>query len=695
MMGSSLAWQRSLVAILAALVGACAHVCFAQTQPPTLPANWQSLGPADFVNAMAAFYNPVQDKLVGNFDQNQVQTYAATLMSQVNVANTTLSYQVVDALHWIATPALSADQQQQIRQALLSRTDNWQGQPYSELRGKLRMMRRVTIPTSMRIQEGARWAQAGGQLSAVLPQDIPEAYLYFATVPLQPIFGSFAVHWQGQITAPQSGNYTFSVSPINVNSPDAQNPLQVTATLGLGGNVVLTANAAQWNRSSTPISLTAGQPVALTLDWSAQVGKRIPNRALHALLYWSGPGLANSIVPQSALSLPDGSAPGLQATYTWSNNNGAQTLIRTEPNIDVLWTSGPVWLQADPSVQAQAGSLLLQNATAPAFLSQFATPTNPPQLHPFFIDADATGQLLTSAQRGVFLNLLQTQPSLFNSVDPRRFSQFYGTWRLGNPDAALTVFGAWATANADIACILPNGAPFEQDSRDAYRKLAIYVAQQMPEQLGQLQSQFLGTPDGRCCLPVAYSMAEANLAQNKLPNWRGSLDQLLQSPTLVGDLRVNWLLARALAEEISQATPPLTLESRVFTRPTDGMAFLTQAAQAAQSGPVKVRVAIETAGRLAATGQLDAATSTLQSLANSVTPDQQAILTTWINQISGVATAQANATSNQNAASQQAYLATLRQRRDQASANGNTDAVNRYNALINALTAQSTQPTNQ
>ena len=348
-------WQMVNVAILSLLV-VNLSVPAVEAQPPTLPTNWQSLGPADFVNAMAPFYNPVQDKLVGNFDQSQLQTYAATLMSQVNVANTTLSYQVVDALHWIGTPALSADQQQQIRQALLSRTDNWQGQPYSELRGKLRMMRRVMIPTPTRIQEGARWAQAGGQLSAVLPQDIPEAYLYFATAPLQPIFGSFSVHWQGQVTAPQTGNYTFSVSPINVNSPDAQNPLQVTATLSVGGNVVLTADAAQWNRSSTPISLTAGQPVALTLDWSAQVGKRIPNRALHAFLYWSGPGLANSIVPQSVLSLSDGSAPGLQATYTWSNSNGQQTLTRTEPNIDVLWTSGPVWLQADPSVQTQAGS---------------------------------------------------------------------------------------------------------------------------------------------------------------------------------------------------------------------------------------------------------------------------------------------------------------------------------------------------
>jgi hypothetical protein len=260
-------------------------------------------------------------------------------MSQVNVANSTLSFQVLDGLHWIATPALTVDQQQQIRQALLSRTDNWQGQPYSELRGKLRMMRRVTIPTSTRIQEGARWAQAGGQLSAVPAQDIPEAYLYFVTAPLQPVFGSFSVHWQGQVTAPQTGNYTFSISPINVNSPDAQNPLQLTVTLNVGGNAVFTANATQWNRSSTPVSLTAGQPVALALDWSAQVSQRFPNRALHALLYWSGPSVANSIIPQAALSLPDGSAAGLQTTYTWTNSNGQQTLTRTEPNIDVLWTS--------------------------------------------------------------------------------------------------------------------------------------------------------------------------------------------------------------------------------------------------------------------------------------------------------------------------------------------------------------------
>jgi hypothetical protein len=276
-------WQMACVAILSLLVINLSVPAIA-AQPPTLPSNWQSLGPADFVNVMAPFYDPIQDKLVGNFDQNQVQTYAATLISQINVGNSTLGFQVLDALHWIASPALSAAQQQQVKQGLLSRNDNWQGQPYAELRGKIRMMRRVMVPTLSRVQEGARWAQAGGQLSAVLPQDIPEAYLYFVSTPLQPVFGSFAVHWQGQITAPQTGNYTLSISPINVNSQDARYPVQLTVTLNVGGNVVLTAKP----RNEVNIRLIdrrwgvawSGSQVDLDMDFGYSVS-----------LAFTGPGL--------------------------------------------------------------------------------------------------------------------------------------------------------------------------------------------------------------------------------------------------------------------------------------------------------------------------------------------------------------------------------------------------------------------
>ncbi len=210
----------------------------------------------------------------------------------------------------------------------------------------------------------------------------------------------------------------------------------------------------------------------------------------------------------------------------------------------------------------------------------------------------------------------------------------------------------------------------------------------MPRQATELQNQFLVTPDGRCSLPVAYTLAYAYLGRNKLATWTSFLDNQLLNTNLTGDLRVNWLLARALTQEISQAPPSITLSTHVYTRPTDGMNYVNQAVQAAQSAPVKMRAAQEAAARLASAGQFDAATVLLQPLLNSVPADQQVILTGWLNQLAGLSAVQANAAANQSAAAQQAYLASVRQRRDQAAAAGNTAAVSRYNAILNALTSQ-------
>lgn len=661
-------------------------------QQPTLPSNWQSLGPVDFAKAVAPFYDVDAGTLfVSTIDDDAVRSQAVTLVAGIDFSNSQLGYPVLDFLDMLANPKLADSDQRRIRNGLLARQDDWTGRPYSEFHAKRSLMYRLKLPAQLWIQDGTRWAQAGGQLSAVPPQNLSEAYLYFAATPPQQIGGTFSVAWQGQLNPPQTGAYTFSVSPINVNDQGGQYPVQVSLSVSVGGNVILTATAQQWTRSSAAINLTAGQAAALAVTYSVQVGRRLPSRALHATLSWQGPGVANSIVPASAFTLPDGSAPGLQTTYTWTDRGGPQqTLTRTEPTIDAAWTSPPIWLLADPGPATQAGASLVQTVSASTYVSQFTNLTPPVRMRQFFgvfRDPDGTAQILNTSQRNGFLGLIQSQPTLLDPINPNRFAPFFGSYRMGNPEAALQLFGTWATRHADICCGLPTGGQFEDDSRGGYRRLAVYVAEQMPVQARELEHQFLVTPDGRCCLPVAYTLAYSYLAHDKLADWTQLLYTRLQDQTLSGDLRVNWLLARAFAQEIRQAQPGLSLNSLVYTRVMDGQGFINQAIQAAQSADVKLRSTLELAGRLASTGQFDAATGLLQPLTNSATPDQQAILTSWLSQIAALQLAQTNSTANQNAASQQAYLKTLRQRRDQAAAQGNTAAVNRYNALLNATPA--------
>ncbi len=340
-------------------------------QPAPLPSNWQSLGVSDFVTAVSPYYDLDAETLFyPTIDDGAVRRQAATLIANVDYSGSQYDLPTLNILHLLANPKLSARQQTRITNGVLARQDNWTGQPFSVFNAKWNLMFRLKLSDLSRIQEGTRWAQAGGQLSAVPPQNLPEAYLYFATTPPQSISGSYSVRWQGQVTAPQSGAYTFSISPINVNSQDSLSPVQLTVTVNVGGSVVLTANSTQWTKASSPVTLTAGQAVSLVVNWSAQVGQQMPNRALHALLLWQGPGVSQSIVPPSALTLPDGSAVGLQTTYTWTNSSGQQqTLTRTEPNIDAAWTSRPVWLLPDVSLQTQAGALLLQTVTSSTYLA--------------------------------------------------------------------------------------------------------------------------------------------------------------------------------------------------------------------------------------------------------------------------------------------------------------------------------------
>src|SRR5262249_38799214 len=148
---------------------------------------------------------------------------------------------------------------------------------------------------------------------------------------------SFSVQWNGMINPPSTGDFTFSISPINVNSTDPKSPINLTMSVSVGGNVVLNATPTNWGNQSKPVTLTAGQPVVLQVNVAAKV-RSIPDGELHAVLYWQGPGISKSLVPAGNLTTAGGGA-GLTATYSWTSNGQTQTVSRVEPSIDWAWTT--------------------------------------------------------------------------------------------------------------------------------------------------------------------------------------------------------------------------------------------------------------------------------------------------------------------------------------------------------------------
>jgi hypothetical protein len=540
--------------------------------------------------------------------------------------------------------------------------------------------------------------QGGGTLQQVPQADLKFYIVRAAFADVKVINGSFSVQWNGLLNAPQSGDYTFFISPININAGHKWDPVKFRMTVSVAGQMLLEstpdqsgtpfpgyqpgAKPQEWTSQSQPVTLTAGQPVALQVTVTAEVNRGLPTSILHAMLYWQGPGVPKSLVPTSNLTLPNGSGPGLQATYSWRFQGQPQSLTRTDPMIDFAWANSYILLSQDMTVPNQAADEMWQAMTSANFVATLVGP--PVSLHPFFFkDPDDVSTGLTTARREGFLALLLKNPTLLDVLDAKWAVRSYEDFRLGTPGPALDVFGTWAARHADMTCEIANESAFDGDNRAALSDMASHTTLQLPEQAGRLQNEFLQLPDGRCALPVAYTLSYSYLGRRKMADWIAFLDAKLADPTLVGDVRVNWLLARAHAQELVRNPSKHYPQRWPFPAnwPLDGRKYLDQALQAAQSPQVKIRVAREIIGRLAAAGRFQEATDLLQQLSNSLPNAQKAIAAGWQQMLAEFAAYQ----QRQPSRAKQAYLKTLQSRLSQASSRGDTAEAARYTALINAI----------
>ena len=185
---------------------------------------------------------------------------------------------------------------------------------------------------------------------------------------------------------------------------------------------------------------------------------------------------------------------------------------------------------------------------------------------------------------------------------------------------------------------------------------------------------------------MAYTLTYSALGQGTLSAWTASLDAQLANPAVTGDLRVNWLLARAKAQEFTRTAPAHYPFGAAYPSSSslDGQDYLYQAVNAAQTPSIKVRAAGEIAARLTAAGDLQGATNFLGQVTGSLPDDQKAVVAAWQQTISGYVAGQAQAVQAQQSLANKGYLKTLQARRAQAASQGDSDAVSRYDSLISA-----------
>jgi PA14 domain len=689
----------SILTIAIAALSLCGKSSPAQT--PSVPPNWRQLSPTDFAALIRQYFEQGTFTSLSALDQTNFATQGAAFFAQVDISNTPLSYETIETLGEVCGFALDQWTLANAKNAILARRDDWRGKPYAENLAKLTLMSRLNVPDQAWVNVARQWVLAGGT-QAQMPQidlvyDI--ARQQFADVKV--IDGSFSVDWSGQVNVPQSGDYTFSISPIDVNMGFSRTPLKVSTSVFIAGQELITAapltppnplsasytyeagqpHKSNWKSQANAVTLTAGTSVNINVHLSVEASGALPPALLHAMLFWQGPGLSKSLVPASVFSQANGGAPGLQATYSWTDNGQLQSLSRTEPMIDVSWTSSPILLAQDPSIANQSVDAMWQAMTATSFLAKRSGMT----LHPFLRDPSDASSGLSTTRRSAFLDLLLQNPKLLDAMDASHAVGFFESFRVGTPEKALDVFGAWAARRADLSSKISTQLFFDADTRVSLARMATLTTQQLPDQSTRLQQEFLQLEDGRCCLPVAYILTYSYLGRSQLKDWIGTLDAKLADPSLTGDLRVNWLLARGQAQEFTRRAIlhyPFKI-GYPFSWPLDGLPYLYQAFSVAQTPAVKARVAGEIVARFTSSGQYQAAKDLLIKLGTHLPDPQKALVAAWQQEVDGFVAAQGPAMQAQQTEATYAYLKTLRDRRARASDQGDSAAVSRYDALIN------------
>ena len=669
-------------------------------QSVKLPDGWESFSVRDF----AGMIRPIQEQKTFDFlsgnDQQAIKTRAKTLFDQIDLTNTSLSYETVEMVHWPIRHELLPEEMANIRSALIARQDDWTGIPYEEARAKVRMMMRLKFDEATIIGEARRWVQAGGTIDQVPAEDLSFDIVRQIFTDIQLIEGSFTVTWEGLLIPPQSGAFQFQASPINLGAAYNPKAFRLSMTASVANNPILETiptgdtplpamgEPTAWVSQSKAVTLTAGQAVPIQVKVTVDALDALPGGLLHALLYWKVPGGLTEIIPAESFKLPDGSARGLRTTYTWGPADQQQSLTRTEPNIDVAWTNSRILLAKDTSVASRSAETLWQSLSAAKFISSLVGP--PAKQHRFLGFANDSSAALTSARRAKFLDLLVQNPALLDPVDAKFIVRFFEAFRIGAPDKALDAFGIWAARHPDVVCDLSNDRVYNGDQRYAYARMAVLTTQQLSYQSSDLQSKYLQLPDGRCSLPVAYTLACSYLSQKRYDDWLAFLDAKLADSSLAGDVRVNWLIARAYSQELQPGSiKHYPLHYGVpLQEPGEGRTYLDEALKVAQSSSVKLRVAQEIIGRLAFKQRYQDAKKVLDTVTASLSADQKIVAAGLQQRLDEFSSNLEQQKANQAAQAKQAHLTELKRRRDQAAQRGDDKAVSRYDALIGAASGQ-------
>lgn len=479
--------------------------------------------------------------------------------------------------------------------------------------------------------------------------------------------------YTGSVTPPRSGDYQFSTGPYRISTKYGDSVHRQAAEVSIDGQVVLTAQPDNWPDQSDAVWLEGGKAVSVRAEYRYET-VNAPSRTFVAQLYWQGPGLQSQLVAADDEYL-------VEATYV--DADGAAHLTNTtEPLVDQsFFESVPCAYNKvfNGLISEKVERLLDPTIIQTEYIDEFHEAGKPARPHVFLAPGLKHGSLLkycSSASRREILETLRDYPLVVQNATLPGVCLFYQRVRIGAEQEAMGVLSTWMKSNPDWSAGL-SGRNWRGDPR-TYHSLIVALAWELPGSFDEFEALCLETDDGHCSLPAAYTVAYGKLQQGQLMQWIGELEERLADEQLTGDRRVNWLIARAMAEEIRYCPAERHYTSQ--ERPLAGDEWLQEALFAANSPAARTRVEKEWLARLVASGDFDAAEEYLAEMTGDTRACDQFIKQSR--------QAQATRSEQERLASEAASLAELKRRRQSAEDRGDAATDAQYQELIKKVEAK-------
>ncbi|MEO1525519.1 MAG: PA14 domain-containing protein [Planctomycetota bacterium] len=487
-----------------------------------------------------------------------------------------------------------------------------------------------------------------------------------------------SARWTGSLTAPATGEYTMQVHQNEC--------FRGTCRLWVGDSLVVDASdikavcEGEARFASDPIVLTAGQPVALKMEyageplvWRNGPGGKAMAEMITTLMWKQGNGLV-TLIPASALSPPSGSgdsATGVKAEFF--SDQSLEELAFTRISSSVELPSRIV----DTNEQWESHLTVCKNCygtlTAPEF--EAAVAQDPVGNYWENSDVGFALEFTGSSAREQYTSWLLSHPSVL-AADPGLFASVFSRLAAAPDGKRIDLLRAWASERP-LKPVKIGFYPDEYSEENAsYEWLGRWLTGQNAEELKMLVENDLEMPNGHCRMELSRVLAYSAVECGQAGWFRQEL--LDQMEGLRGDAQVSWLLALAAYEEVGSGFP---------VRPNLAIPYLEQAMLLAETDGMRFQVLGQYVPRLASIGEFSEATSVLDRYADRFeAAEQVSLIAQWRSEIQALETSWADKITARKASQEEANrderVAMLQERLDRAQQNGRTTLAAKYRDMI-------------